>query len=61
MPKMTHPNVERPLSVLPEDVEARKAAGWVEVKPRTAQSTAPATEPKTATKKAVTRKTAKKS
>lgn len=56
MPKMTHPNQPRPLSVQAEDVAAHEADGWSLVNAAPAKSDAPA---KTATKKAVTRKSAK--
>jgi hypothetical protein len=36
MPKMTHPNAARPLSVQADEVEARLAAGWTEVTGSTA-------------------------
>lgn len=49
MPKMTHPDYARPLSVQDDEVDARKAAGWSLVG-------APAPVKKTAAKKAVTRK-----
>lgn len=57
MPKMTHPNQERPLSVLDVDVDARLAEGWELVDaPAPVKQTQAAK--KTAEKTAVTRKSA---
>lgn len=53
MPKMTHPNAARPLSVQPEEVDRYAALGW------TLANDQPAAE-KPTTKKATTRKPAKK-
>jgi hypothetical protein len=64
MPKMSHPNQVRPLSVQPEDVERYLADGWtVENAPNAArpqrQATKKAAEKKTGPT-AVTRKSAAK-
>ena len=57
MPKMTHPNQIRPLSVQEADVARYEGMGWTLVAETEAEPTAKP-EPKTA-KKAVTRKSSK--
>lgn len=57
MPKMTHPNQDRPLSVQDDEVAAREAQGWTLVGKAKAEPVEKS-EPKTA-KKAVTRKSVK--
>lgn len=59
--KMSHPDHARPLAVQPEDVDARKAEGWTEVKPTAAPAESkPPAKKSMAAKKAVTRKSAGK-